>query len=80
MELVQSNKDCHSFSEVCKKRVEMFEAYRAEADMIIAEQDKLVMHHQDELDNINRRNKYLFPGIALLLGIVTGAYLVNREY
>lgn len=76
-DLVQNNKMCRDFSKVCQGRVGLLEAYKAEADKLIDEQSMRNVKDKDELDRVNRRNNYLYPGLALLLGIVGGS-LINK--
>ena len=77
-ELVQSNEMCRDFSLVCQKRVGLLEAYKSEADKLIDEQSRRNVKDKEELDRVNRRNNFLYPGLALLLGIVGGAVIQSR--
>lgn len=76
--MVQSNEMCRDFSMVCQKRVGLLEAYKSEADKLIEDQTRRNVKDKDELDRVNRRNNYLYPGLALLLGIFGGAVIQSR--
>lgn len=53
------------------------EIYKTEVENVIEAQNKKNVIIQDELDRVKNRNNYLYPGLALLLGIISGT-IINK--
>lgn len=68
---------CADFSTVCQRRVGLLEAYKEQADAIITSQENNNTNYREEIKRNENGKKYLYSGVALLLGIVTGKYIFN---
>jgi hypothetical protein len=68
---------CVSFANVCQERVSLLEAYKADADAALEAANKDAGMARQDLDSEKTKNKFIYPGIALLLGLIAGHFLVK---
>jgi hypothetical protein len=74
VELIQGYNNCKDFASLCKKRVDMLEEYRKEADKIIEDQEKRVVAYKDEVNAQKRDKNFLGPFLGLVAGFAAGYF------
>ncbi len=70
--------ECNTFSAACAKRNGLLEAYKKEADQLIAHQELRNTVTQDELVSERRKKNILYPILGTVLGLIGGAYLIKK--
>lgn len=76
-ELIEFSRACKTFALECKTRVELLEQYKVKADATIKDQEKQVYTCRQDLEVQKKKQSFLYPVLALVLGFAAG-FVITR--
>lgn len=75
--LIEHDQKCTAFANLCIERVQLLEAYKADADASIKVANEQVYICHENLQAEKSKKAIIIPAVALVLGFVVGFFVVK---